>query len=66
MMKNRKWIKEETLESSENRKYIFGFSDQPFLSMFIFCCRRRKEYLAFYLAGNCSHVWSILISSPLI
>lgn len=29
MMKNRKWIKEETLESSENGKYIFGFSDQP-------------------------------------
>lgn len=31
MMKNRKWIKEETLESSENGKYIFGISDQPFL-----------------------------------
>lgn len=33
MMKNRKWIKEETLESSENGKHIFGISDQPFLSL---------------------------------
>lgn len=33
MMKNRKWIKEETLESSEIGKYIFGFGDQPFLSL---------------------------------
>lgn len=33
MMKNRKWIKGETLESSENGKYIFGIGDQPFLSL---------------------------------
>lgn len=33
MMKNRKWIKEETLESLENGKYIFGIGDQPFLSL---------------------------------
>lgn len=36
MMKNRKWIKEETLESSEIGKYIFGFGDQPFLSLWSF------------------------------
>lgn len=36
MRKNRKWIKEETLDASKNRKYIFGIGAQPFLSLSIF------------------------------
>lgn len=36
MRKNRKWIKEETLEASKNRKNIFGIDAQPFLSLSIF------------------------------
>lgn len=36
MRKNRKWIKEETLDASKNRKYIFGIDAQPFLSLSIF------------------------------
>lgn len=36
MRKNRKWIKEETLDASKNGKYIFGINDQPSVSLSIF------------------------------
>lgn len=35
MRKNRKWIK-GTLDASKNGKYIFGFNEQPFVSLGIF------------------------------
>lgn len=62
-----KWVKAETLQASKNGKYIFGISNQPFWSHTVFSVvSEEKDYLASYLAGNCSSVWPILISSPLI
>lgn len=43
MRKNRKWIKEETLEASKNGEYIFGINDQPFLSLSIFSVVREEK-----------------------
>lgn len=55
MMKNRKWIKEETLESSENGKYIFGISDQPFLSLCSFSVVMKKIISGFLFC------WELLL-----
>ena len=64
--KNRKWIKERDFRSLKEWKIHFWHQCSTPLSQCIFCCQWRKEYLAFYLAGNCSSVWPVLISSPLI
>jgi len=44
--KNRKWIKEETLETSKNGKYIFGINAQPpCLSVFFVVSEEKNIWL---------------------